>query len=505
MEIETRHRTSPFGVKVIIEAGVVSSVEEIGIPKGTRVEIRDLFYTTPVRLKFLRSSSTEWGHIQDVFVQVSLSRKDIHFQLWKGGKHWFNAPPSQDLHQRIGQIMGWELAEKLYPLETWDGEYRLYGMMARPDFYSVTGRNIFFFVNRRPVRDLLLQKALREAYRTYMPKDKFPVVFLFLELPSDQVDVNVHPSKREVRFVDPLRIRSLFQETLIRRLKEAPWDRKAISPITVRDVTPRGGQPAPNEEWERKDTIPIPFFNLSRKDTEKDVGRDVQSETTNYRVGGTFSVNGSFREMKISESQEALWIPGHGAFSSLHVLGQFHEAFLVCESADHLILIDQHAAHERIVFEKLRNDFTQLSIEQQALLLPRIVELSPRESDVVMKYLPDLCSWGIEVEHYGRDSFAIKTLPTLLSNADPSLLLRDIAEELAEMERSQWIEDLRDHVFARMACHSVIRGQRHMAIVEIQALLKEMDQVDFSLHCPHGRPVMIAWSLYEIHKRFHRT
>ena len=505
MEIESRETNSDIGVRLVIEAGVVTSIEETGIPRGTRVQVCDLFYTTPARRKFLRSATTEWGHIQDVFGRLSLSRQDVHLQLWKGGRQWLNAPPTKDLKQRIGQIMGWELAEKLYPFESGDDEYHVYGMMARPDYHSVTGRNIFFFVNSRPVRDQVLQKALRGAYRTYIPKDRFPVVFLYIGVPFDQVDVNVHPAKLEVHFASPPRVKSLLQNVLTKMLREAPWDRKTIRSFSVRNGGPVIKELHSIVMRETAAEPSSPMFESSSKACTSGVSENGKSGITSFIQGLEMIGESVLQQGKENEAHGMLGTDAQYRFSSLHILGQFKDEFIVCESEEHLILIDQHAAHERIAFERLRNAFYTTGIEQQALLLPCIAELSARDSEAVERHLSDIYSWGIEVEPYGRNSFAVKTLPALLSHTDPSRMLRDIGEELAETDLIQSVEELRDHVFARMACHSVVRGRRRMVPAEIQALLAEMDAVDFSLNCPHGRPVMASWSLHEVKKRFHRT
>ena len=505
MEIETRTQGSPFGIKVMVEAGTVTEVKEVGIPRGTRGQVKDLFHHTPARLKFLRSAATEWGHVQDVFMRLGLSKKEIRFQLWRGGRQWVNAPPTQDIQQRIGQMLGWELAEILYPFEAQDGHYTLQGMMARPDYHRVTGRDIFFFVNGRPVRDLFLQKSLREAYRTHMPKERFPVVLAFLEIPLDQVDVNVHPSKLEVRFAQPLRVRSLLHATLVEMLRKSPWDRRSLRPLGVSDAAPVMKESSSDKGWARQSRFAGSRLRSAGEYYDTDGKGHVDPGRTSQGEAITCVDQGLAKEEEKDSEQPSLWPEALCRFSTLHILGQFRDAFLVCESTDHLVLIDQHAAHERVAFEKLKKAFCQARIEQQILLLPSVVELSPRDAEALARHLSDLYSWGIEVESYGGNSFVVKALPMLLVDAQASTLLRDVAEELVEMEQVLCIEDLRDHVFARMACHSVIRGRRHMETSEIEALLREMDAVDFSLNCPHGRPVMASWSLYDIEKRFHRT
>jgi len=502
MKIETRQPEAPLGVRLVVEAGVVKSVEESGVPKGTRVQVRRLFFATPARLKFLRSATTEWGHIQQVFERIALSRRDVHFQLWRSGRQWLNAPPTGDLGQRIGQIMGWGLAEHLYPFEADAGEVRLYGMMTRPDYHGVTGRNILFFVNGRPVRDSSIQKTLRSCYQGYVPKDRFPAVFLFFELPFDQVDVNVHPAKLEVRFANPHRIGSLLSETMRRILKDAPWDRRAIRYV----ASPLQGDSVLSAR-EVRETVPAFSAQSTPASPESETTSSGYSSNAEEKLIKDFNKisQGAVDKEEFGLEKHTLTSPPPGRFADLHVLGQLHDEFIVCASADHLVLIDQHAAHERVAFERLRRAFSTSGIAQQALLIPSSIELSRRDAEVLQRYLPEIRSFGLDIEHYGHNTFVVKSVPALISHADPVSLLKDVAEELAEGERSRRVEELRDRVCARMACHSVVRGKRRMASEEVRALLEEMDKVDFTLSCPHGRPVLAAWSLAEIRKRFHRT
>ncbi len=504
--IETRQQDAEVGVRVAVESGTVTSIEASGVPKGTRVCVRELFSSTPARRKFLRSPATEWYHIQSVFERIALSRQDVHFQLWRGKKQWLNAPPTQDLRQRIGHIMGWELSEHAYPFEAEEGGFRMYGMITEPEYHGLTPRHMLFFVNRRPVKDLFLQRTLRGCYQGHIPKDRYPGVLLFLELPFDQVDVNVHPAKLEVRFAHPNRIASLVTTTITRLLKEAPWDRNAIRYIHEQRDLPRSASSGVLGNQERYPCLDAQQSSLlveEGKERSPACYLDSQERHFTNDIKSVAELTGTKEEYAGEYSRGAR--DGYGRFADLRVLGQFHDEFIVCVSGEHLVLLDQHAAHERIVFEKLRQSFANAGIDQQALLVPSTVELSRRDAEVLEKRLAEVQTWGLEIEYYGGNSFAVKSVPSLLAGADPALLLKDIAEELCEAERSTCIEELRDRIFARMACHSVVRGKRRMAPEEINALLVEMDNVDITLRCPHGRPVLTAWSLAEIRKRFHRT
>jgi DNA mismatch repair protein MutL len=345
---------------------------------------------------------------------------------------------------------------------------------------------MFLFVNDRPVRDQQLQRAIRSAYKGMLPKERFPVAVLFFTVPYDEVDVNVHPAKMEVHFSRPQQIRDLLLTSLSDVIRRAPW--QAIRP-TWQDRPPAvpmetGGTalPSPPRPYELEAVAP-PF-----------VGREVREEIV---LPPQPPGDGSEAEGK-GRVEEPL-------FSSFRIIGQYRGAYLVCEYGDRLMLIDQHAAHERIAFEKLEEACATEGISRQPLLVPQVVELPPREVESLKRHLDSLMECGLEAEFYGGRSFVVKALPALLGKTDPKPLLQDVAEELTELERTKQLDLLRTNVLARIACHSVIRAGRMMEWQEMEALLEQLDAKPGLLSCPHGRPVMISWSLHEIEKKFHRS
>lgn len=497
LEIETKTEEAPLGVRVQMKAGSEAVRQEVGMPRGTRVIVRNLFRTTPARRKFLRSRQTEAGHILDTFVRLSLSRVDVSFQLKRSGKIWVNAPRAEDLRQRVAQLLGWEFGEGLQPVSGIKDGYGLEGLVGPSELNRVTSRGMFLFVNDRPVRDQQLQRAIRSAYKGLLPKERFPVAVLFFTVPYDEVDVNVHPAKMEVHFSRPQQIRDLLLASLSDVTRRAPWqarrptwqDRPPAGPMetggTLARETPRPlspATPASPRPYGSEVVVPPP------------VGREVREEIVSSPQP---LANGSETE-KEGRAEEPL-------FSSFRIIGQYRGAYLVCEYGDRLMLIDQHAAHERIAFEKLEEAFATEGISRQPLLVPQVVELPPREAECLKRHLDSLMECGLEAEFYGGRSFVVKALPALLGRTDPKPLLQDVAEELTELERTKQLDLLRTNVLARIACHSVVRAGRMMEWREMEALLEQLDEKPGLLSCPHGRPVMISWSLYEIEKKFHRT
>ena len=488
MQIETRTRASTLGVRVRLESGRPGPVEEAGMPAGTRVVVRNLFRPTPARLKFLRSRQTENGHILDTFHRLALSRTDVSFQLHRAGKLWVAAPATQDLRQRAGQVFGWQFAEELRPVEGAREGYALSGLVGSPDVHRMSSRGMLLFVNRRPVRDVQLQRMIRQAYHRFLPKERYPVAILFFRVPLSEVDVNVHPAKMEVHFSEPARMRALVMGALGEALRRSYWRLDEGAASTAPPPTWPRGYPGPSEGPSASPPREAP--GVAEPLTRPDVPAP--------RAAASPSV---------PRAPEGVEVPADGQrmFSRFRVIGQFHESYLLCEYRDNLLLIDQHAAHERIAFEKLEEGFAREEIHRQPLLVPLVVELPGREAETLERQLSALDGCGLEVDAYGGGSFAVKALPAIVADADPKRLLQDIAEELVHLDHTRRLDELRSQVFARMACHSVVRAGRWLEGPEMRALLEALDEKPDLLSCPHGRPIMISWSLGEIERRFHRT
>jgi DNA mismatch repair protein MutL len=471
LEIETKTEEAALGVRVRMKDARQELHQEVGMERGTRIVVRNLFRTTPARRKFLRSKQTEMGHILDTFIRLALSRADVSFQLKRSGTLWLNAPRAADLRQRVAQLLGWEFGEGLRPVSGTQKGYRVEGLVGPCELHRISSRGMFLFVNGRPVRDVQIQRAIRAVYQGLLPRERFPVAILFFTVPCEDLDVNVHPAKTEVHFARPQQIRDLLLASLSAVIRRTPWqERGAVVPGG-------GGTEAPAALPAERPATPLP------------------------RLYGSGAVSQQRRE----EHAERMRDEADSLFSRFRIIGQFRDAYLICEYRERLVLIDQHAAHERIAFERLGEAYATRGIARQPLLVPQVVDLPPRESDCLSRHIDSLMDCGLDVEPYGGRSFVVKALPALIGSTDPGLLLKDVAEELAELERTKQIERLRDQVLARIACHSVIRAGRVMEPREMEALLKLLDTKPGLLSCPHGRPVMISWSLKEIEKKFQRS
>lgn len=504
--LETRARDAPLGVRVTYEGGVETSRRECGMATGTRIQVKNLFRHTPARRKFLRSRQTETGHVVDLFVRLALSRPDVSFQLRKStGAVWLNAPATKDLRQRAAQLLGFDTAEALSPVKADQGDWRIEGLASPPWIHRATAQGIYFFVNHRPVRDAGMLRALREAYPSALPRDRYPVAFLYLSVPHSQVDVNVHPTKQEVRFSDPLRARRIVFQALEDLGRRAPWQgtRLGVS-VSSPGAGLRAGPWKPGEPPAVTQVVRTPATDASFGSSPGSYSADpcipyhqtasllppVVRETTVRRTSPA--------------RQETLLQPEAHTVSSLRLVGQMGGTYLVCESSEGLVLIDQHAAHERLAFEGLKQALDGPGLERQPLVAPALVELSPQEADVFEARLDLLGELGLEIDAYGGGTFAIKAVPALVAHADPVGLCKDIAEEILTAESASRLEDLRKGVLSRMACHSVVRAGQTLQPAEMEALLRALDENPEATTCPHGRPVRILLTFREIEKRFQR-
>lgn len=506
--VETRARHAPFGVRVTYEGGVETGFRQCGMAVGTRIRVKHLFRYTPARRKFLRSRQTETGHVLDLFVRLALSRPEVSFQLKKStGAVWLNAPATEDLRQRVAQLLGFETAEALFPVEAEQGDWRIEGLAAPPGIHRATAQGIYFFVNRRPVRDPGMLRTLRDAFPSALPRERYPVAFLYLSAPYDQVDVNVHPTKQEVRFSDPLRARRLVLDAFKDLGCRAPWQG---AKTRISGSLPEAGPWVPSWPKGESAVATEPGRRLRALETFSPAAPSSFTALPYKPSGGAASyslpvVRESPASRRPPVSQETLWRTDPRALSPVRLIGQFHETYLVFESPEGLVLIDQHAAHERLAFERLEQALNGPNFERQPLVAPALVELPPPQAEVFEAHLDLLGALGLEIDSYGGATFAVKAVPALVAQADPVSLCKDIAEEILAAESASRLEGLRRSVLSRMACHSVVRAGQRLGADEMEALLRSLDDHPEATTCPHGRPVRILLTLREIEKRFQRS
>ena len=471
-EITSRQAGYDSAYRLRVDGGNKTSGQMAAAATGTTIELRDLFYNVPARRKFLKSLTTEFSHICDIFNRLALAYPEIHFRLEHNGKTLVDFVAVRELRERLDQVLGREVAQSLRPFEHRQGVLSVSGYLSSAPTAFPNSRYLMTFVNRRYVRDKILTHAVLHGYETLLMKGQYPAVVLRLDIPFDEVDVNVHPAKYEVRF----RRQSNVHDAVARAIRQA-LKVEAQQP-SARSMPPWSQYPSTVME------AGLPY-------------------STPFSPSSDAFVSESSREVFVLPNQSSQMRAGF--FSSLNVLGQILGCYLVCSSPQGLALIDQHAAHERIVFERLRNQMSANAVERQTLLLPQTIELSAGEMMLLEKHLEILERYGFTLEAFGPRSYAIVAVPALLPEGDYRPVVRQMVAELAEVDKSERPGQHLEERLATIACHSVIRANRQLEMHEMRALLRDLDDTDFGTQCPHGRPVVLKFSREELDRMFKRV
>ncbi len=489
--LQSRDAASDAGWLVRVSGGRVDHAEAVGMPTGTTIEVRNLFFNTPARRKFLRSDQTEIGHIGDVVSRQALARPEVRFRLRHNGRVLIDALRTDEVAARVAAILGREAVREMVSVTSEHESLALHGMLSRPLYNRSATSAIYTYINGRYIRDRVVQHAVMEGYRNLLMKGRYPVVVLFLDLPPETVDVNVHPTKHEVRFREQNQVHGFISSAV----------RNALRTATSSSADSDRPSAAPEPPAHSPLTAPA-TSRPHGSGFEPSVARETLGE---YRPPEITS--GAVRRPP-ADACSPFNLPDskalEGPAGSMTLIGQFRQSYILCQDGDDLVLIDQHAAHERVGFERLREQFSRSGIERQSLLFPVVLEFDFRETSLLQGRLQTLSKLGFELEHFGGNSFVLKGVPRLLKDSEAEQLLRDVASDLAELGESARIEDALEHILATMACHSVVRANQRLTPEEMQALLAEIDRVDFSGHCPHGRPVMQRLSLADIERMFKR-
>jgi DNA mismatch repair protein MutL len=479
LRLRTRARGAREGFELRVEAGKLLDARAAGGPEGTRVEVADLFANVPARRKFLKSPVTEWGHIAEWLARAALALPDVHFDVQRDERAALTWPAVRDPLERIAAVLSDREAEALIAIAAEEGAARLHGFTSRPEAHRGTAAGLHLFVNRRPVRDRLLRHALLDAYRDVLPRGRHPTAVLFVEVPPEAVDVNVHPAKWEVRFADPSAIHRLVSRGVRKALEGRRWIATSASPV----ATP---VPAPEETGVRE-----------------------TPRTTDWIFAGTPAAPAPTSASEAAPPAFEAPAPASGLrFATLRLLGQALATYLVAETADGIVLIDQHAAHERVLYERLRSAWREGGVERQPLLLTEVVDLSPDGVSRIGGAQDELLRLGFEVEPFGERSVAVRAIPALLAGRDPAGLVRDAADQLATRAGEGAAlrgPDAADRLFASLACHAARRAGDRLEMREQQALLEALDAIPWAPTCPHGRPVAVPIPRAELERRFGRA
>jgi DNA mismatch repair protein MutL len=474
MTLRTRTPDSLSGTKLTCEGGETKSISETGCPIGTEVEVRDLFYNIPVKRKFLKSIRSELRYALNHFVRLSLSHPRISFKLLHDGRTLHEHLKTESPLVRVEAIFGKEIYRHLQPVGFEEGDIRISGFAGLPSFSKRNAEGIYFYMNQRFIKDRMVYKAIMDGYRHFLPANQFPIVILFITLPPSAVDVNVHPTKAEVKFKDPERVYQAVSAA-IRALLES---KESLSQAEERTS-------AEGKEWFFQERAQSPFF-----------GQDTLSFSPAFRAGR------AEQGFMVREGQGGQWDVGKRWHSP--VLGQIEGTYIVCERDGNLIFIDQHAAHERILFEKFKREYESKSMISEKLLLPILIELSMEESYILESAGEALRRIGFEIESVGEKLFTIRSIPTFIDQKDPKEMVRGILDELSFSERKGKGEETLHTILITLACHSAIRGNFPLKREEMDKLVEDLAAFHPASTCPHGRPIFFVLPLEELRKQFKR-
>jgi DNA mismatch repair protein MutL len=505
LAITTRHADEPHAWVIEVDAGAKSDVKPAALGQGTRVDVRDLFYATPARLKFLKSDRTEAEAVRDVVRRLAMSRPDVAFTL--AGEE---RPPlhfaavlgdSAGRLVRLGDVLGAEFRANAAEIAAEREEVRIEGFAALPTLTRANSLGQYLFVNGRPVRDKLLLGAVRAAYADYLPRDRHPLLALFVVLPPSEVDVNVHPAKAEVRFRNAGLVRALIVHALKTALvREAT---RAATTGGAATIAAFRGSPLPGRAaatWRDRATS----------------GRDVGAAFAPLHGGfaaptqSAFAVGAPAADLRndsngvVARSEEQ---SGDGTLLD-HPLGaaraQLHDTYIVAQTQDGLVVVDQHAAHERIVYERLKEAIAKAGVPRQILLIPEIVELDEADVERLVSHADELSGYGLVIEAFGPGAVALRETPALLGEINGASLIRDLAEHIDEWDEALPLERRLMQVASSMACHGSVRAGRRLKPEEMNALLREMERTPNSGQCNHGRPTYVELKLADIERLFGR-
>ncbi len=471
--LTTREKEAVAGSEIIVSGGKIETVRDGGEAPGTQVEVRSLFYNLPARRKFLRSENTETRNIEHQLYLQAFAHPEVAFSFVRDDKVVFQLPATRTLRDRIRDLLGNELLARLIEVEPAPhGKVAVSGFIGQAGVSRASRTQQFVFVNGRAIESALLGAALKEGYHTALMKGQYPVTFLFLRIAPAEVDVNVHPAKREVRFRDPNGVREAVVASIRRTLSSdrESWQEQFRAPASESVLPPapsRAVFPLPNDAEQAR--LPVEIAPPS--------------------PGDDFQPN----EQRAPANQH-----------QFRILGILNKLYVLMENAEGLVLVDQHAAHERILFEELRRRIEAKGVPSQRLLLPQIIELAPRDAEWLERNLGTLRKMGLGVEEFGRQSFKLESLPPFLSGADPARLLQDVIDGLKSASRAASPARLGEEMIAKTVCRHAVKANDYLRNAEVEKLIRDLLDCELPYCCPHGRPTMIQISLGELEKKFGR-
>jgi DNA mismatch repair protein MutL len=501
VELLTRRKDDLEGTRAVLEAGAIKEITPAGCPEGTQISVTKIFAKVPARRKFLKTEATEQGLCLDAITRLALAHPEIRFKVLVNGRESFSAPEALDESKRISMVLGDDFSAHCISMHAQKDNVSLTGFISRPEFTKSNSKSIYLFVNKRFVRDNSITHAVLSAYRQVIEPRRYPAAVLFLDLPPEDVDVNVHPAKMEVRFKDSNSIYQLVSRSIAENLAGAEASKSsfvyrlspAAEPNKVDLLLRRK-----NKKSSTSDVVPLrdrvaprPFGLFSRQNLQQAISDDL------------------LKRSPVAEKPEAPYQSDNAPakekinFMELSYLGQFANTYLVFAGSEGLVLLDQHAAHERILLEKLKKA-TPKQVVSQSLLILEIISLTPAQITLFSECIDFLREIGLEIEIFGKDAIVVKAIPATLSDIKISEMISDIADQLKEQNQMPSLEEKKEKILASLACRAAIKANNILSEEEAEALCNQLEETPYNLTCPHGRPITISFSLSEIERMFKR-
>ena len=542
LEIETRSAEEAAGTRIEIVGGRMHRVEDAGLPPGTTIAVRDLFFNTPARRKFLKSETTELSHVTALVTHYALAHPDKHFELHSATHSLLQAPPVAQPADRIFQIFGKETLDHLLPVAAevdlervglpapppWKqdedyeppvpGHLRLSGFTSKPELEKLNRNSIYSFVNRRLVRDRLLLHAVSEAYRNILPPTSFPVVLLFLDLPPEEVDVNVHPAKTEVRFRQPGFIHDFVRDTLRNKIVQsrpamgflAALETNAVaSPSLLPGVSALPGAPESAPFTGNAESFTLEPARIAPAAQRLDFTAAANGSAIAAEEAAALALLNA--ALPPASATPAVITTENGeaattlhALASLKPIGQLRESFILATNEEGLWIIDQHVAHERVLFEKILREREVERVQRQRLLMPLLVDLTPAQMVAFAQIAAELERNGFEVEPFGPRTLAVKAAPVGLDGRNLERMLVEVLEQSDRLDQRENLSTARARIAASLACHSAIKVNMPLDPERMAWLLRELGKTELPTSCPHGRPIALRYSWKDIERAFHR-
>ena len=494
--LRSRTAQNDCGYELAVNGGHRVPIEPTGMSAGTSITVQNLFYNTPVRRKFLKTTQTERGHIIEAFTRIALANPAVHMSLTHNGKQQFDLPATADWSERIATFFGPEIGDRLIEVDSHDFGITLSGFVVDPSVNRANNRMQYLFLNNRYIRDRSLQHALTEAYRGLLMTGRFPIAFLRMAMAADQVDVNVHPAKLEVRFQNGGQLYRQLLSTIRNRFLAT--DLTAKAKLVTEEPLPAGGTNLPSYR-ETQEKISFPRTEAGRDWTGGP--RPAAAEIPSFRPSD-FPVPTSEWSAPSSVQEDCPVEPGEPVQRARAM--QIQNTYLVTETEEGMLVIDQHALHERLLYEQLKTRVNSGTLETQRMLVPEPVTLPPAEAAAMLQQQELLRQIGMVIEPFGGDTLLISAYPAMLTNHNPAEMLRGMVELVMSEGRSPGQQDLVDELLHMYSCKAAIKAGDALTPEEIDSLLQQREECPGSHHCPHGRPTALVFSREELDRRFKR-